>query len=545
MRRRRFLWVASLLAISLSACTTLQPPRLEIAKACTEWRWIGISKPEARCPEIRGWTVRPLFPQLAPVSREPADFCAMGESEMYAYCKERESEHLPSAELIRKLNRFCVYEPADPRKGTEHLPFPPSESADLVKFDQDCAAISSTDREIDPDDREDGRSFLPREPEKTLKSHKGGVRLAFLDTQPTGKGVPLTSGRSQHGFTLAHLAKQLLCAPGSDTHCAAQITTRLALPIVKFDPKTLKNNEIDETLGGFIGLQSDLAKAIRDEVDDWKKAKAQQHLVLNLSVAWDGNFFGGLGQEQIAEMRAGTQAVYYALQYAASYDVLVLAAAGNQRIEPCSNFGPLLPAAWEMDPPQEGLCSLEPRQHPFIYAVGGVLYDGSPLPNSRYGGMPRRAAYGETPILLSINPDTVYKKKLYVGTSVATAYASSIAAAVWSSNPRLDSHEVMRLLDGSGPSLPFSADFWFGDRPATPPSARLLSLCTAMEKTCAGAGPCPIELPCPSMSFGPLASARPPEAEVSSRGSCQPWLHPQPDDPPCLNQYCPPSRGSN
>ncbi|HWN41628.1 MAG TPA: S8/S53 family peptidase, partial [Thermoanaerobaculia bacterium] len=504
MRRRCLFWVVSWLAIGMSACTTLKPPRqpqgLETAKACTDWRWIGISRHGARCPEIRGWTVQALFPQLAPASRKSDDYCATKEGD---YCKERESEKVPSSELIQELNRFCVYEPADPKKGTKDLPFPLSASADLVKLDQDCASISSTDRELDPNDwKADHMDFIPREPETPLKIDKAGVRLAFLDTQPTEEVIPKTSGNSPHGFTLVHLARQLLCAPGSYTHCAAHITTQLALPIVKFDPKTFKNNEIDPKRGGYLGMPSDLAQAIRDEVDSWRSANAQQHLVLNLSVAWDGNLFGGLSEEQIDEMRAGTQAVYYALQYAASFDVLVLAAAGNQKIEPCANFGPLLPAAWEKTVPEGGRCPREPQKTPLLYAVGGVQHDGLRLTNARPGGMPQRAAYGETAVLLSVDPETVYNKKIYSGSSIATAYASSIAAAVWSASPELDSHGVMNRLYEKGHPLNFNADFWFDD--VVQPAARLLSLCTALK------------LPCAPFRLG-AASPRPTGFEISSR----------------------------
>lgn len=553
MERRRLFWIASWLAIGLSGCTILQPtrqnprqpPRLEAAKACTDWRWIGISRLEARCPEIPGWTVRPLFPQLAPASRTSDDYCATEDFEerdcsrkKEKYCKERRDEKVPSSELIQELNRFCVYEIAGPKKGLKGIPFPPSASADLVRLDQDCAAISSTDRELDPKEwNADYNDFIPREAATPLKiDRKAGVRLAFLDTQPTGKGVPETSGNSPHGYTLAHLARQLLCEPGSSTHCAALITTRLALPIVEFDPKIFKNNVIDTTEGGHLGMQSDLAKAIMDEVNSWHRAKAQQHLILNLSVAWDGNLFGGLGKDQIDEMRAGTQAVYYALQYAASFDVLVLAAAGNQKVEPCSNFGPLLPAAWEAEAPQDGHCLQQRPEHPFIYAVGGVQHDSLRLTNARPGGMPQRAAYGETAVLRPVNPETADKRMIYSGSSVATAYASSIAAAVWSASPELDSHGVMKILDESGPEL-FPAEFWFG--PMDQPMAHLLTLCTALEwAACQGRGPCPAQLSCSALKLSVPGLPRPPGAEVSSRGSCQPWLYPQPDDPPCLNPDC-------
>lgn len=522
MRRTLLFAFASWIAIGTSACTTLRPlpPRLQTAKACADWRWIGISRPGARCPEVPGWTVEPLFPQLA------SDWT----------CETGGDEKLPGPELIRELNRFCVYETTKSGKGRKDLPFPPSASGDLVRFDQDCAAIATTDRELDPEDGKGHQEIISPKPETPIDiGNPLGVRLAFLDTQPNGTGVPEQPGNSLHGFTLAHLARQLLCVPGSSTRCAAQITTRLALPIVAFDPVTLEKNVFDPVRGGHIGMQSDLARAIRDEVDDWRGTNPKQRLVLNLSVAWDGNLFDGLGREEVAQMQAGTQAVYYALQYASAFDVLVLAAAGNQRVAPCDNSGPLLPAAWEKQPPQDETCARKGLDAPpLVYAVGGVYPGGSPLANARPGGMPRRAAYGETPVLLSASPE-VYKKKFYSGSSVATAYASSIAAAVWSADPRLTARQVMDKLDTMGPELSFMADFWSGDIPR--PRARMVSDCTAMNSAC-GSFPCPIRLPCSTL--GATAAVLPPGVEVTSLGSCQPWLHPQPDDPPCLNPNCPP-----
>lgn len=525
MRKRLLFGFATWLAIGSSACTTMQParPHLETAKACTEWRWIGISRPEVRCPEVPGWTVRPLFPQLASSWS----------------CGEKESG--PTPELIRELNRFCVYETTKSGKGPRDLPFPPSASDDLVRFDQDCAAIATTDRELDAQDRRGDQDLLrPQQSQPIDIGNPAGVRLAFLDTQPDGVGVPSRPGNSRHGFTLAHLARQLLCAPGSNTHCAAQITTRLALPIVAFDPVTRKNNVIDPVGGGHIGMQSDLAEAIRDEVDDWRAANAQRRLVLNLSVAWDGNLFDGLGREEIAQMQAGTQAVYYALEYAAAFDVLVLAAAGNQRVEPCDNYGPLLPAAWEKAPPRNGTCPRKYPDTPLVYAVGGVYPGGQRLANARPGGMPRRAAYGETPVLLSVNPDQIDETRIYSGSSVATAYASAVAAAVWSADPGLSPAEVMERLDSKGPELPWMADFWSGDEPR--PAVRMVSDCAVMNNACGGS-PCPVRLQCSPL--GQDVAPPPLGVEVSSLGSCQPWLHPQPDDPPCLNPNCPPKQISN
>lgn len=313
-------------------------------------------------------------------------------------------------------------------------------------------------------------------------------------------------------------------------------------------------------------MQSDLATAIREEVDDWLQQKSQRHLVLNLSLAWDGKLFGGLNGEQIADMQAGTQAVYRALQYAASYDVLVLAAAGNQKKEPCANFGPLLPAGWESEPPRENCCG-EADGAPILYAVGGLRADGSPLDNARPSGMPRRAAFGET--------------KVFTGSSVATAIVSSIAAVVWDTFPDLNSCEVMDILDGTHRCLPpdetgtdqpmkaaateedqerpLRADFWFGanartdgrthagapvgapaEAPVEAPPVSRLSLCTVLRKACEKESSIPFCSSLPTCEPLKAAQTRIVQRNVEPRGehrvdqgSCEPWLYPQPESVPC------------
>ena len=515
MRPRHFFWVATLLAIGTSGCRTMQPQQ-GLAGACAEWRWIGISRPDTRCPEVPGWTVRPLFAQLAPVE----DQC--------------QQSNVPSPALIRELNRFCVYESTNRRTNRQQLQSL-ADTSKLVRVDRDCAAHSLVERYSKTEASwSPNPAFLAQagKPSTPLRiENQRGVRLAFLDTQPTGGDVPKFQGRSPHGYTLALIARDLVCAgPERDARCAAQITTRLALPIIRFDPTKPGHNLTDDTLGGYLGMQSDLAEAIRSEVDSWRNENQQKHLVLNLSLAWDGNLFGGLSVDRIAEMRAGTQAVYRALQYAASFDALILAAAGNRQREPCANVGPLLPAAWESQPPRDATCQEGPT--PLLYAVGGVKSDGWPLGNSRISGMPKRAAYGET--------------ALFSGSSVATAIASAIAAVVWDSFPELTSDQVMEILDETGANLPVTANFYVGaPTPLTsegPPVRRLL-LCAALKKACEKHGPpCPLD----PQECEPLLPLEGAAIRAAEPGYCEPWSYPQPPDEPC--PACiptpPPSGGS-
>jgi hypothetical protein len=556
MRRRHLLWIASWIVLGLSACATSHAPRpdlrSDIAKACADWRWIGIkSTPDAQCPDFPGWTVRPLFSvkEYQEESKDnPAAAAPATHKTPYPDPGSRSKE-------IRELNRFCVYE-TDPDRKLGDLSFPPAAAPGLVRFDQDCAALSYTADKIAATDWEPiSEHFLAQagRPATPLRiRNRQGVRLAFLDTQPTGVGVPREPGRSEHGYTLAHIARHLVCSPADSDDCAAQITTRLALSVTRFDAKDRAGTETDTKRGGYIGTQSDLAEAIQSEVDDWQAHFRQkgwpEHLVLNLSLGWDGELFGGLDENQVAELRAGAQAVYRALRYAASFDALVLAAAGNARDCPGQTKGPLLPAAWEAGAPAEESCSKMP---PLLYAVGGVDAENRPLVNARPGGMPRRAAYGENGIVADWEPGR--STMMYTGSSVATAVASSIAAIVWDTVPTLDSSGVMSLLDVAPAEqeeiLPLHADFWFGANASTiavdAPPIRRLSLCAVLSRACArtDAVNCPLQSPCGPSPYEQTKLQLPLPGLVAKTNlfkSCHPWIVPQPEAEPC--PVCKPPR---
>lgn len=539
MKRNHLLWIAPWIAFSLGACATVQ--RTETSKACAEWRWIAVRSPQAEaCPEIPGWeSPRPLF---AP----PAD--AKADENRDGYEKEKVSGE--TSEALRQLERFCVYETG---KRLRSSPLPPNENGKLVRVDQDCAAISVAGTEWVPF----SESFLDQagKPEDRLEiKNRGGVRLAFLDTHPTGVGAPAERPKgelfSEHGYTLAHMARNLICSPPEKSdECAALITTRLALPIQKFHPKSRGKTEIRPRQGGGIGTQGDLAKAIQDEVDAWQqdleREGAPQKLVLNLSVGWDGELFGDLDQEEVANLRAGTQAVYWALRYASSFDeVLVLAAAGNA-CKTCEkkSVGPLLPAAWEEKAPME-----ETRRGPqkqLVFAVGGVDAAGKTLANARENGMPRRAAYGASGVVPALVP--CHSTQMYTGTSVATAVVSSIAAIVWDTLPNRDPGGIMRLIEDSGDDLTardfnVRTNFFFRAStlgPIEPPPVRRISLCPALKAACAelGAEPgCPLQPETECKTWEPAAFA-----SVSPRlRKCHPWVHTQPPEDPC--PVCEPPR---
>jgi hypothetical protein len=545
MNRKHLLWIAPWIAFSLGACATL--PGNETSKACAEWRWIAVRSPQAdTCPEIPGWDrPRQLFAPPAAVKVN---------ENLYAYkdYKVEEGGEDETSKALRQLERFCVYETG---KKLGRVLLPPLENGKLVRVDRDCAAISVAGTDWVPF----SESFLEQagKPGEPLEiKNRRGVRLAFLDTQPTGVGAPAERPQgkltSEHGYTLAHMARNLVCSPEKSDECAALITTRLALPIQKFNPKSRKKTKIDTLHGGSIGTQSDLANAIWDEVDAWRRdlgtEGAPQKLVLNLSVGWDGESFGGLDEKEVAELHAGTQAVYWALRYASSLDnVLVLAAAGNA-CKSCEreSVGPLLPAAWEEDAPTAESCE-PPKQ--LLYAVGGVNAAGRPLENARVNGMPRRAAYGTSGVVPALTPG--HSTHMFTGTSVATAVVSSVAAIVWDTLPRRTPGEIMGLLQESGDDLTardsnVRTNFFFGASTfalGQPPAVSRISLCPALRKACdeLGRAPgCPLnpDTVCTPWEPATFFASVPPRLRT-----CHPWVHTQPPEDPC--PVCEPPRLKN
>lgn len=319
------------------------------------------------------------------------------------------------------------------------------------------------------------------------------VRLTFVDGQPTGEGVPSTPPPgSQHGYTLAHLAREVLCS--TEGPCAVTIASRRALHYDNFHSKK-ELQPLPASEAGHLGLVSDLASAIVAEVLHWRQTGGPRHLILNLSLGWDGELLHklkpDLATHKASALEPSVLAVYKALQFARKRGVLVIAAAGNRRGGQKKSGWPLLPAAWELR---------RPSFFPFVfgrkpvYAVGGVDGQRLPLSNARSGGIPRRVAYGDHAVAQV--GDGEYTA-IYTGSSVSTAVVSSAAAAVWQLRPGLRPAEVLRLVSRSDDRLDIRADFYAWRKlwplswllPA--PEARRVSLCAAVRRACADAAQCP------------------------------------------------------
>lgn len=476
-------------------------------------RWIGLrSSSSGGCPKVKGWKGEPLLSQGAsPVAADRT--------------------------LIRELglDRFCVYTP----KAGSSRPFvaPPGLTAA-----RDRLSISSSSADVVAGSLLTSKSnaveaalaleFLSQTGH--LSSPLPGppnVQITFVDSQPDGDIPTEPPQGSQHGFTVAHLAQELVCT-GS---CAATISAKRAL---NFDDPDQTTIPLGDHTGGTIGTITDLGNAIIAAVRERAPGK---NLILNLSIGWDGEtLLDGRGTDldvhTISELETSVQFVYRALQFATRKGALVIAAAGNRRGGSLKDTNwPTLPAAWELQHP-----SWSYFDPPLIYAVGGVDWQGLPLSNSRTNGLPVRVAYGDHATVFVKGPYRAAYTTAYTGTSVSTAVVSAAAAMIWHLHPHLRPAEVMRMIDSSGEVQDARADFYRGSNslsPSAAPQIREISLCAAVKAACgangqscsAGVGPA---LQCGSLSHQPpqLSSLL---AQPDSGVPFHPTAFPPPLTPPC------------
>lgn len=473
------LFTIALLLVSLRGCAPeppVDPPR---ADACATGRWIGITA-AGSCPSPpggagAGWSSRPLF---------------------------------PGADAGSTLGSFCLYEHDDPSRGNELDRL--VGTGDLERVGPDCAEVfvAGTPPVKGGVTEASVPILAPRFaiqagavslPPPSDQEKAGSVRLAILDTSPEAQAPPFEGG-SEHGASLAYMARELLCRAGDDA-CAAKVTTRLALPVVSLDPNGSEPLEIDDVNGGYFGTLGQLAEAIVAEVTSWKTSESEDRLVVNLSLGWNPR-----PEDATGDLGTDAQAVLDALQDAACRGVLVVAAAGNLGSGPDAQTGPILPAAWQSrETPSEiqaegGSTSAcvdsanDDEPNPLLYAAGAIDSRGRPLSNHRPGAEPSRVAYGSYGVTDSGDEWT----GIYTGTSVSTAVISATAAAVWHYDQGLSRRELMGRLHDSGDDLEREASFDPGE------SVRRISLCSAI----AASGE--IE-PCPAWS--PSAPSLPYEAQ--------------------------------
>ncbi|MEO0425311.1 MAG: S8/S53 family peptidase [Pseudomonadota bacterium] len=468
-----------------------EDPPINTGEARILWRWVGTStNPGQPCPPATGWEVERLF----------------------------EDPELPVPPP--GLARYCVYELPD------DVPFTAELRGNLQARVGD-GSLSA----IEPDQMvlsAEAEGQLPQRLFRQLSEHflreagqtvdpvdypdgPNTVRLTLLDTQPTGVDPEqFTQYTSAHGYTLATLIERMICN-GTADDCAADVRTRLTLGNVCFDQRTKDSACRNGLNGGWFGAQTDLARAIRNEVREWTAqtnpgvGDEQQHLILNLSLGWNRRFGGNQG---FPAMPLAVASVYSALQDASCRGALVFAAAGNQHGGPDEPGGPMYPAAWEQQrAPSFIQCRVQlvestayvPRwafptqafmanNRPLVVATGGVRVDNSIIFNGRpNGGEPTLVAFADhaaTESLAIPNTPTV----TLTGTSVASAVVSAAAAVGWRFENALRTRTLLDNIAASGTDLGREADFCLDGRggganacPSPVPTVQRVSLCATIE----------------------------------------------------------------
>lgn len=355
-------------------------------------------------------------------------------------------------------------------------------------------------------------------------------RMVLIDSSPVLGPPPAashvfnTAGDGDHGFLLAHLAREIGCFGSLEDRCLFDLHTRPALrygtppwPVGDAtDPA-----EVTEGSWGTIGM---LAEAVWDELRLWNAAGRSYPLVINLSIAWHPYFDGGVGdaievREEGATVDGRNQepytvrwaaldpdrwakdvhAVWDVLAQARCQGALVVAAAGNRSGGPSGWTGPMLPAGWGAVP----LSQLPPcdtdevedwREAPLVYAVSGLEEPGVELSVNRPESRAPLAAYGDHAVS---GRGIISRDDPLTGTSVSAVVVSTTAALLWAELPELTPRRVMiRMYEGARPGKAVSGPFLdlppeiFDADPSAADASREVRLCSVLQANGVHDWPC-------------------------------------------------------
>lgn len=490
---RKVLYVAVVSWIATAGqgfAATADPP-IDPAEAEVLWRWIGVMNAAGNCPASASlgpkWTVEPLFDVQNPAFDCPelATFC------VWEYDGSAGDVLLQDVQCLDEMDGAYDFTTQGSR---EYLQ---CDEGLMAALDPDLMALApagvlGTAQAPALEHAfltQTGRIPLPAYPQADPE-----VWLTLFDTSPNGADGSIPES-SPHGATLRRMARKHLCDPlngGPPGDCVAEVRTRLALAYTSFDPADPGDSVRDEVHGGHVGLVSELAEALVEELGDWAGAGADR-LVMNLSVAWNRNYGG---TTPVGQMPAGVQAVYRALECASCQDAVVVAAAGNESdLHAGNDLGqPMLPAAWTSF--ESLACTGRPR---LVYAAGGFDVTRRPLSNALASGMPELGAYSDHAVLTSGLP---MPTPPLTGSSVSALVVSAAAAAVEYYAPGLNAEGVMAQVYGTGEITSVDADIC-GTLTGSCPKVSYVSVCESAHGACQGG--CPVNLPdCP-----PRSGARP------------------------------------
>jgi hypothetical protein len=397
------------------------------------------------------------------------------------------------------------------------------------------------------------------------------VRVAVIDTTGVSPfnsdGTPTQpADNSPHGRAVALVINDSACGGHSDVQsCPVKVRNYLALSVIGTNTGATAAIGVDTTHGGNAGTLSDLSAAIRQAVDDWKPSSATTRLIVNISAGWDPVWGGAATNLTDSAGVSGTpELVLRSLQYAWCHGALIFAAAGNSSGSANSSQAPIFPAAWtSLTPPSQAQCqTLAPslpseatanRSHALLYAVGALDLWGQPLAITRTMGMPPLASVGFA-VTRGEPYGTPRHTAVLTGTSMSTAAVSGIAAYTWAMAPRARANQIATDLYTQGQAVIKHDTFCPGGTvcPGEPvfsnfcPSGACQTIAVHNVALCppnvpqAGcvAPPLPETIELPNLPLVVTAEAalvtepEPPSDPSAIHPTQQPWVYPQPGDPP-------------
>lgn len=452
--------------------------------ACANWRWVAKKKySKLSCQRVPNWRTRPLFeiPEQFKGYRGPlGDYCVY----------EAENNEASVGELKKYLSRTFTLE-------------------------QDCFVALNMATSLGEDERPYLQKFMDQQVDfpglpHPLKPAQSPVRLAVLDTSPDFDGrqdhfwdLPphQRPSVSDHGYTLANIMHRLTCP--DEGRCAIGLVSSLALPIYRYNSEDPDRTESYPQWGGYFGSIANVGEAVMRAVSDWKnQSGGSARLVINLSVGWDPDRFGGI-EPLKKPMPLAVESTFKAIRFASCLGALTVAANGNDMGGQRIAEGALAPAMWEQVPaPDRKECAElfaeydheydEPaastEYNPMIYGISGLKHGTRSLDNARANSLSRIAAFGDHATV--VNPKGLFgwSAGTLTGSSVSAAVVSATAAKVWSYQPKLSARQVMDIIYGTGYNLGRLAETCLGgDSALACPStvkARRLSYCRAVKKVC-------------------------------------------------------------
>lgn len=371
--------------------------------------------------------------------------------------KRRQIETVVLLGMTAGLLSGCAHGPYVPRSEIDFPALQPYVWQPLVQAFEKRGLGLDSDQHRELFDRYIARPKLP-------------VRVAVVDLIPGGRA---SSARAEHSRAMTGVVRSVLCRDaGAVGECAERVS--LARVPNVYSPASVSSAERETAMSvrGFVDTITGL-------LADFHPGK--EHLVIGLGVALD--------TVKLARDDEAFKSLVEVLRNASCLGVLVVAPAGNAT----GSIGPLIPAAFEtMKAPSSSECQgpiaaaaakLPTSSSPLVYAVGAIDARDQPLQPTRPFAQPRLAAYG---MAVSARVGTAGERPYtapFSGTSMATAIVSGVAAAVWTVQPTLDPHAVMKIVYEGGSVLgkgsPERTDFCLAQTAANSRFERSVSCATS------------------------------------------------------------------